>query len=343
VAAVTAAALSRSDFLRAPLLATARSDGFKEWHHFVVQAPGLQLLVNFSLAVEVLAGRAARLIPRLIVIAHDGRWSGTVERFDPAALHASADLGTLTVGGNRMAVGPNGYRIVLHLPKRRIGGELHLTAGGRPAVILVNNQPVANGRLSWLFVPRLRADGVLRLGDRELHFDGAVAYHDHNWGRFRWGGDFGWEWGSVLPTDPADPWSVVFMRKTDRRRHRALSQALYLWRHDEPVAMFRDAAVRVRSSGLLGGGPDCTLPAPMRLVLGGTALDVPALLEVTAGDDLLVEFRPGSYARLAQPSETCVDRSAVLAETAGVARIVGTVRGEDVDVVGAAVMELLHG
>ena len=25
------------------------------------------------------------------------------------------------------------------------------------------------------------------------------GYHDHNWGRFRWGDDFGWIWGSVLP------------------------------------------------------------------------------------------------------------------------------------------------
>ena len=35
VAAMTAA-LASSDFLRAPLLAAAQPDGFKEWHHFVI-------------------------------------------------------------------------------------------------------------------------------------------------------------------------------------------------------------------------------------------------------------------------------------------------------------------
>ena len=43
------AVLARSDFLRAPLLATARPAGFKEWHHFVVHGRDVRLLINFSL------------------------------------------------------------------------------------------------------------------------------------------------------------------------------------------------------------------------------------------------------------------------------------------------------
>lgn len=343
---MTTAAIPRSDFLRAPVLATVRPDGFKEWHHFFVQGRTRQLLVNLSLTSEAHGGRAGRLVPRVIVLAHDGRWSGAVARFDPGELDVSADLGTVTVGASRMTSAPDGYRVVLDLPDRGIGGELRFTTGDLPSVVLVNNQPVADGRLSWLFVPRLRADGHLRIGDRELHLDGDVAYHDHNWGRFRWGDDFGWEWGSVLPTDLTDPWSAVFMRKTDRRRLRSFSQALYLFRYDEAVAMFRDTALRVRCSGRLGRAPDCTLPPPMRLLLGGEAADVPASVEITAarpGATMRVEFRSGSYARLAQPSEISLDRAVVLAEVGGRARITGSVDGEDLDVDCAGVVELLHG
>ncbi len=138
---------------------------------------------------------------------------------------------------------PTGYRVLVDLPERDLRGELHLTPASRPFV--VNNQPVGEGRLSWLFVPRLQAHGWFHIDGRDHRLDGEVAYHDHNWGRFRWGDDFGWEWGSVLPASSEDPWSFVFMRMTDRRRLRALSQALYVWRHDEPAAMFRDAAVQV--------------------------------------------------------------------------------------------------
>jgi len=65
-----AAGLARSDFLRAPVLATARPDGYKEWHHFVVHRPGWRLLVNFNLTSENRLNQAPRLVPRVIVIAH---------------------------------------------------------------------------------------------------------------------------------------------------------------------------------------------------------------------------------------------------------------------------------
>lgn len=342
---MTATVLPRSDFLRAPVLATARPEDFKEWHHFIVQHPGLHLLVNVSLTSESPTGRPNRLVPRVVVLGHDGRWRGALERFDPAALDISADLGTLTVGGNRLAVGHEGYRIEIDLPERGIAAQLDLTAGGRPTVVAVNNKPLGAGRLNWIYVPRLRADGWVRMDGRTNRLSGAVAYHDHNWGRFRWGDDFGWTWGSVLPTSPESPWSFVFMRMTDRRRLRCLAQALYVWHQDEQVAAFRDAALQVRTSGLLGRAADCTLPQAMRLLLA-EASDVPATLTVTAAQadrQVQLVFRPESYARLAQPSEMSLDRSVVLAETAGSARITGSIDGMDLDVAGPGTVELLYG
>ena len=59
--------------------------GFKEWHHFVVHGAGCaapdQLQPHqrgVSAPVEL------RLAPRVIVIAHDERWTGAIERFDDA-------------------------------------------------------------------------------------------------------------------------------------------------------------------------------------------------------------------------------------------------------------------
>src|ERR1700710_963138 len=95
-------ALARSDFLRAPVLASARPTGFKEWHHFVVHGRGVRLLINFSLFNEGVDADRVRLTPRVIVIAHAKEWSGALERFGEDALTVSADLGELTVGGNRM-------------------------------------------------------------------------------------------------------------------------------------------------------------------------------------------------------------------------------------------------
>jgi hypothetical protein len=338
------ALLARNDFLRAPVLATARPTGFKEWHHFVIHGRGVRLLINFSLNNEAFGADDVRLAPRVIVIAHDADWAGAVERFDEGALNISADLGELAIGDNRMTVLPDGYRVVIDLPDNNIRAELHFTSASRPFV--VRNQPLGDGRISWLFVPRLRANGWLRIGGREHRVDDDLAYHDHNWGRFRWGDDFGWTWGTILPTEPGDPWSMVFLQTTDRSRLRCLSQALYVWHHDEPAAIFRHAAVRTRSDGRLARPADCTLPPPMRLLLDGEVPGVPERIDITAtraGDRVHAEFRSHSYARLAQPSEVRLDRSTVLCETGGATRASGTINGETFDFVGTGVFEFLYG
>jgi hypothetical protein len=336
--------LVRNDFLRAPVLATASPTGFKEWHHFVIHGRDLRLLINFSLNIEVFGADEVRLAPRVIVIAHGADWTGAVERFDGRALNVSADLGELTIGSSRMTVLPDGYRVTIDLPDNDIRGELHFTSASRPFV--VRNQPLGDGRISWLFVPRLRADGWLRIGGREHLVDDDLAYHDHNWGRFRWGDDFGWTWGTILPTEPGNPWSMVFLQTTDRSRLRCLSQAFYVWHHDEPAAIFRHAAVQTRSDGRLARTADCTLPPTMRLLLDGEVPGVPELFHVTAtraGDRVHAEFRSHSYARLAQPSEVRLDRSTVLCETSGTTRTSGTINGENFDFVGTGVFEFLYG
>lgn len=338
------AALDRSDFLRAPLLACAQPDGFKEWHHFAIQGRTSRLLINFSLNNESRQAGQLRLAPRVIVIAHDQRWTGAVQRFDDSEVDVAADLGGLAIGGNRMTVRPDGYELVIDLPEQGIKGEIRLASVSRPFV--VNNQPVGNGRMCWLFVPRLRADGWLRIGGREHRLESELAYHDHNWGRFLWGDDFGWTWGTILPHDPEEPWSLVFLQMTDRKRLRCLSQGIYVWHDDEPAAIILHAGVQTRSSGVLGRAPDCILPPPMRLLLDGGVPDVPERLEICAaraGDTVQAEFRPQSYARVAQPSEVSLRRSTVLCETSGTARVRGSVNGEDFNFNGAGVFEFLHG
>ena len=197
------------------------------------------------------------------------------------------------------------------------------------------------------FVPRLRADGWLRIGGKEHRLHGDLAYHDHNWGRFRWGDDYGWTWGTILPAEPEDPWSLVFLQMTDRRRLRTLSQALYVWHHDEPAAIFRHAAVQTRSSGRLGRAADCTLPPPMRLLLDGESPGVPERLEITAtraGDTVRGRIPTRGPTRGWHSRARCIWTGRPCScETGGTARVSGSVNGESVAFVGAGVFEFLHG
>ncbi|TRW84749.1 hypothetical protein FK535_09655 [Mycolicibacterium sp. 018/SC-01/001] len=338
------AVLAGSDFLRAPLLAAAHPDGVKEWHHFVVHGRDHRILINVSVTDECTAVGEHRLVPRVIVIVHADRWNGVIERYASAEMEVSPDLGELTLGGNRLTVLADGYRVSIDLPRRGVRAELEFIAVTKPFV--VNNQPLGAGRMSWLFVPRLRVDGWVRCAGIEHRVEHELAYHDHNWGRFWWGDDFGWTWGTVLPTDPGNPWSMVMLQMTDRSRLRYFSQAVYVWHEDEPAAIFRHAAVTARRHGTFTRHADCTLPPAMQLVLDGDVTGVPERLEVSAqraGDAVHATFTPQSFARVAYPSEVTLDGSVVLCETRGDAQFKGVIGGERVAATGAGIFEFLYG
>jgi hypothetical protein len=329
--------LGASDFIRGSRRAFGEEQPHKEWHHFVVHDGVIRLIVNFSLMEQ--GDDSAH---RVIALVRGDTWSGTVATFDSTECEMSTGRVAARLGPCRFALVDGAYELTVHLPEIQLHAELRLVPVSTPFV--VNNQPLARGaRLSWLFVPRLEAHGHVAIGDTNVAVSGAPAYHDHNWGRFRWGDDFGWEWGSVLPRQLADPWTIVCMRMTDRRRRRATRQALYVWHEHEPVALWRDFAMTVHHEGFLRRAPAMTLPAVMRLLRPGSASDVPAVVTIEGGgrDQLEVRFEPEEYVRIVVPDEVDPMGVVVLNEISGRITATGHVAGRDLDVEARGVFELL--
>lgn len=334
--------LDRTDFFRRPVERNAERP-HKEWHHFVIHGHDRRIILNFSLCQETVEARIVGAVPRVILIAHVGDWLGTVERSDPEAMVVSPDGLDLRIGASRVRIDDGTYTVELDLPS--IGATGRLAFQPRALPFVVGNHPIGpSGRLSWLLLPRLEAHGWLQLGGERLSFRADPAYHDHNWGHFRWGDDFGWEWGSALPTDPDDPWSVVFMRMTDRSRLRAMSQGLYLWYHDEMLGMFREATTTVSMSGFLEAKPIVTLPEVMAFLTPGRASGIPEELVVRGvkgADEVVLRFRPEQYVRVAIPSELDLRRVVTLNEISGEVEVDGTVADHQVHIRGSGVFELL--
>ncbi len=332
--------LDRTDFFRSAL-ARSRAESVKEWHHFVVHAPDARVIVNFSLSHgEAPAGRR---LGRVIVLVHHHEWAGWIEEVPVADLEVHTQGVSGKFGSSRLTFEEGGYMLELNIPTRGVFGRLRFVPVSKP--FLKNNQPLGEGRMSWLFVPRLETDGWLKTRSARFWMRGAVAYHDHNWGPFRWGDDFGWQWGSSLPNRVDDPWSLVFMRMTDRTHSQARSQCLYVWRDGEPAAMFRDMAVEVTSHGSLRKAPVMTLPGIMRLLSPGTASDVPEKIALDAhrgNDRVKMTIEPTEYARIAIPAEIGPQKVVALHEVSAGVRATGRVGGHHMEMEGSGVFELLR-
>lgn len=328
--------LERIDAVRHPGRDPA---GFKEWMHFCIYADGAQALVNFSQLYPTPAGPPRS---RLTVIARDDAWQGDVVSIEPEAV-------TVTPGAVDLAFGPHGlryhdgvYRVWASLPHLGFRIDARLEPVTHPS--LIQNVDVRDGPpINWLVVPRLRAAGTLWVRDRPYPLEGQLAYHDHNWGRFRWGRNFAWEWGYLLPSDPGCPWTAVFVRLSDRALTRVMMQGLFLWRDRNEVRMFRGRELAVTHRGLLRPSKVHKVPAVMAFIDPSGAPGIPRELDVRAqsrGDHVQLRFRGDDVSQVLVPNDDDLGTT-VINEVAGELELEGTIRGEAVGFRARSIFEFL--
>lgn len=339
-------AVNALDGWRQPLVGRAsEAASYKEWMHFCVRLPGDpagHLLVNFNVTERRLPAGPVRNA-RLITMVEHERWRGAVDDMGPADLSGAPGAVDVRMGRTFLRWREDAFQ--LSAETEAFSAQLSL----RPLALPTVTSSVSFGpghAMHWVVIPRLEASGWVSVGGRRLLLERAPAYHDHNWGHFRWGGDLSWEWGFVHPREPSSRWSVVFVRVSDGCRHRTLSQGVLLWRDDVNVRTFQNREIAVTLEGLHDSERAPTFPPVASLLAPGAASGVPARLTLAArglGDHLDLTFRTSSKARLAVPSDVDDFGLVLLNETAGEARVRGRVRAGAFDFGGPAMVEFVRG
>ncbi|MCA9652839.1 MAG: hypothetical protein KC501_23170 [Myxococcales bacterium] len=332
--------LERLGVIRGP---RERTGPFKEWLHLCATGPSGSLLLNLSF--ERVDGEIRR---RALVIGRDGDAS-VVRVVQPRAAATSFVPGhaAARVGGCGFAWRGDRARVEVDTPDGSVRAQLELRATATPA--WTGSIPMPPGaELFWMVAPRWRVEGgKLCVNGRRLHLDRWQAYHDHNWGRFRWSDDFAWEWAFGLADDPAAPGCVVFGRLTDRAGARVLSKVLMLWWHGRQLRTLRGGDVELELVGTLRREGARPAPGVAGLLLPEQPVDVPRMLRVrgrTDHDDLHVELGATCTHRILVPEDGNPIGYRVLNEGFGDARVEGRVAGHAVGFGGPASVEVLrHG
>lgn len=340
-----AEAITATDFVRRSPAGVGGRAGHKEWQHFAILAPDVDLLVNFSLCDDLRPGvPPGTETPRIVVVLRDRHgWDGDIENYDPAEAVIRGGAIDLDFAGNRLRFDRT-FQIDVALRDRPVRIALELTPQTMPA--FVPSIPMIDGPpLNWVVVPRLAVRGSLTVGDRHHVLDGASAYHDHNWGHFLWGHDVAWEWAFVLPEDPAVPWCITFVRLTNRRRTRALAHKMLVWKRSELVRVFREAEVRGDADlAHLRTPSPFKVPRPLALAVPEALTDVPARTTIvaTSGDDR-VECRTEPYdvAQVLIPSETELGVT-IFNEVSARTTVRGRIDGTPLDFTGRSIMEFIR-
>jgi hypothetical protein len=325
---------------RTPLTGPASNTGArKEWMHFCVALPsGGQVLVNLNVTES-----GGRRVPRLIVLGWDRSWCGSVRSFADDEVSGGSGRLDVRLGPNRLRWHEGAFQLSLATPE--LTGELELVPSLLPTV--PTTVSLGAGRsLHWIVLPRLLANGWVRLGSERHLVARAPAYHDHNWGNFRWGGDLGWEWGFLLPESGDTRMSVVVVRVSDGLGHKSASQTALVWRESRLVRVFQNHELEFESHGTRPPARPFTVPRVASLLAPAASSGVPARFATRArgaGDSLDFDFSVHDAARVALPSETDPFKLLLLNETTGRARASGSIGGERFELEGDAMMEFVRG
>lgn len=210
--------LERVEALRIPPQPESAAADWKDWYHFVLLHPasGWRAIVNVNLAG---GGELAQVQTTLVVHPPGGPapvtgssravpWRAGVLRAQPLALRTEETELEFANGVFSLRMQPRGLDLGLALTVRPDATPMLVTEGS----------PFGSGFIGWGLVPRCRAQGELwACGQRAAVDAGWFCYQDHNFGRFRWGEDFGWEWLVAHAQPPSGPpLTVVVDLRTDR-------------------------------------------------------------------------------------------------------------------------------
>lgn len=314
------------DHFHLPTPGMANRDSWGEWHYFNVISPDANrwAFVSFIVGGDVTGDQWGGQV--LVTLHERGRAPRRFSRTVPKErVRFSTREADLTIGTDSVRVLPDGrYAVRAEVREEGTGTPLtlDLVVSPAPRVDFPGATLVSGDFTSGYAVPALRADatGSLCVAASCERFDGAQAYHDHNWGGWR---GVTWEWGStrageytllygrVTPEDSAGGSAPLFVYVTDAKGFLALFR---------PRVIRYDDARNVRTAqGLL------KVPATAELfdVRGADTLR----LLLTIDDAVATDTRIGLVERGDSDAARAL-RKPWFIQMAGEARVEGRVRGQ---------------
>lgn len=264
---------------------------WKEWYHFILVEPqsGTRVLANASLSGipgrgQIIATMVATLAPclaspsaRTFGFSSDWEWEPGMVRPAPVRIEAPALSCEIAGRHSRFAASdPYGVLTV----------DFHGRTTATP-VVIPELSPFGSGFIGWGLVPGVEVEGSLGLDGRALALDREwFCYHDHNYGRFRWGEDIGWIWFvAFLCGADGERLTLVLHRGNDRQQRRCGAPYVFVYRGERLRKVFMGRAVHLAWRWTSEPRRPPRLPGSMATLYADRTLLLPVGLELRAADE----------------------------------------------------------
>jgi hypothetical protein len=304
-----------------------------EWYHIILTSRDFHALINVSTAQEPNVGKW-RLLYIFFV---EGKWQGGTTDPAPPNFESPGIVAT-----EQFELCWEGSDLIFNMEHEEISCRLVLRPMTQPG--FSNSVNVGQGPISWVTMPRLSVHGHFRVNEKPISLKSAVAYHDHNWGKFSWGSDAAWDWCLAQGTNKNQDLTAIYSRMLDPTGQMARSSALMIWHGQSHLRTFRGPELTVFERGVNRKFPDIRLPSMTKHYHLGTATQMPAEIVVRAdsfNDKFEVAFESGPIAQIGIPSNQA-PALCMMNESLGTAQMKGAISHVTYDSKGCALIETIR-
>ena len=218
---------------------------YKEWHYFNIidEDSDLKFFVTFNIGgnlSDYLYSYAT------VLMAYDLGVSEGMSIDEVLILNTtySNETPDIEINNSYVKLLPNGYEVYA---KSTSPEEIVFSATFIPMASpsTVFNGTIGNsGVMNWVTAaPVCKVNGNLTINGTVYSLDGVRGYHDHNWGRWMWCDNIGWDWGQAIElNDEADTdvgrYGITIGRLTNGSHTMDGTTRLQIWKNKKQIAAF---------------------------------------------------------------------------------------------------------
>lgn len=275
--------------VRTPLTDPHAPTDWKDWYHFAMIDPrdGTRLLANVSLSGVPERGQVIVSVLAISPRFCGGRGSvGFVDDYEwrPGMVRR----GPTRITGPNFSWTLEGRRCQVEVCDK--DGQFGLAFEGAAdtmPIVIPEFAPYGSGFIGWAITPQLSVTGRFVAGDEVVALDdGCYCYHDHNYGRFRWGEDIGWIWFTVHARDTAgNALSFVLHRGNNRDQTDCGAPYLFVFVNATLRKVFSGAAIFLEWDWSSDPALPPRLPGALATLFTERTVRLPRGLRVAAADE----------------------------------------------------------
>jgi len=278
--------------LKIPFDAPDCPEDWKDWYHYLLFDPATGIRILINICFSGLPNNGNITVTFLLNLPAGIEGTKRLETYGFMDIHPWEE-GVLSPFPLQLSLSSVDFQLSqkeakLTLDHPASGIQFSMTGVNCTTPLVVSEPfPYGSGFIGWGLMPGVMTNGSCQWGNRHLTISEQwYCYHDHNYGRFRWGDDVGWVWWVAVAHSPENKRIVyVFHRSNNSDFSQVGAPYLFIYEDNRLIKVFLGSTLQLEFHWKDGVERLGILPGSMASLFGDRKVQVLQSISIYGKDD----------------------------------------------------------